>query len=121
MNQYGIQVYKPDTQPVNVLGDAVVHMMRFTDPVVKSYYDNFEKSLTPAQKRSCSDSITTTSPTMARSAPYDQWYKDSGLTQLFGGYAFGGNKKWPNSYYTPEQLQMFDQMMQYLKTEKPQP
>ena len=50
MDKYGIQVYKPDTQPVNLLGDAVVHMMRFTDPTITKYYDDFEKVPYPAAR-----------------------------------------------------------------------
>lgn len=121
MNQYGIQVYKPDTQPVNILGDAVVHMMRYTDPVVKSYYDQFEKSLTPQQQAILQRQYAYHVANNGEKRPYQQWFEQSGLTQLFGGYAFGGTKKWPQSYYTPDQLKMFDQMMQYLKTAKPQP
>jgi hypothetical protein len=121
MNQYGIQVYKPDTQPVNILGDAVVHMMRFTDPTIKKYYSDFEQSLTPQQQAILQRQYQHHVQYNGEQRPYDEWYKQSGLTQLFGGYAFGGTKKWPESMYTPAQLKMFNQMMQYLQSGKPQP
>jgi hypothetical protein len=121
MNQYGIQVYKPDTQPVNILGDAVVHMMRFTDPTIKKYYSDFEQSLTPQQQAILQRQYQHHVQYNGEKRPYQQWYEQSGLTQLFGGYVFGGTKKWPTSYYTPEQLKMFDQMMQYLQTGRTSP
>ena len=119
MDKYGIQVYKSDTQPVNVLGDAVVHMMRFTDPTVKSYYDQFEKSLTPKQEAILHRQYQWHVDNNGEKRPYGQWYSQSGLTQLFGGYVFGGTKKWPQSFYTPDQLKMFDKLMQYLQNAKP--
>ena len=121
MDKYGIQVYKPDTQPVNLLGDAVVHMMRFTDPTITKYYDDFEESLTPQQEALLHRQYNHHVTYNGEKRPYDEWYKQSGLTQLFGGYAFGGTKKWPESEYTPEQLKMFDQMMQYLQSQGQQP
>lgn len=118
MDKYGIQVYKSDTQPVNVLGDAVVHMMRFTDPVVKSYYDKFEQSLTPEQHAILQRQYNYHVANNGEKRPYQQWYEQSGLTQLFGGYVFGGTKKWPETYYTPEQIKQFDAMMQYLSGQR---
>ena len=117
MDKYGIQVYKADTQPVNVLGDAVVHMMRYTDPTIKKYYSDFEQSLTPEQEAILHRQYQHHVQYNGEKRPYQEWYEKSGLTQLFGGYAFGGTKKWPESYYTPEQLKMFDSMMQYLQSQ----
>lgn len=114
INQYGIQVFRPDTQPVNVLGDAVVHMMRFTDPTIQRYYSEFEKSLTPQQQAILRRQYAYHVTNNGEKRPYQQWYDQSGLTQLFGGYVFGGTKKWPQQWYTPDQLKMFDSMMRYL-------
>src|ERR1700677_596838 len=121
MNHYGIQVYRPDTQPVNVLGDAVVHKLRFTNPTIGKYYSDFEQSLTPQQQAILQRQYKYHVANNGEKRPYQEWYKQSGLTQLFGGYAFGGTKKWPASYCTPEQLKMFDQMMKYLQTASPSP
>lgn len=118
-DKYGIQVYRADTEPVNVLGDAVVHKLRFTNPTVKQYYDNFEQSLTPQQHAILQRQYQYHVQNNGEKRPYQQWYEQSGLTQLFGGYAFGGTKKWPMSYYTPAQLKMFDHLMQYLETANP--
>ena len=124
MDRYGIRVYKPDTQPVSSLGDAVVvqhDAFHGPDHDIAKYYDDFEKSLTPQQEALLHRQYNHHVTYNGEKRPYDEWYKQSGLTQLFGGYAFGGTKKWPESEYTPEQLKMFDQMMQYLQSQGQQP
>lgn len=119
MDKYGIQVYKPDTKPIDVLGDVVSHFLVKTDPVVKSYYEDFQKSLTPQQTARLQEQYQYAQKNEGEKRSFGEWYQTSGLPAYFRGYAF---QQWPDAqkYYTPQQLKKFDGMMQYLSTAKPQ-
>jgi hypothetical protein len=118
MGQYGIEVYKPTTRPIDVLGDVVSHFLVNTDPVIKSYYENFQQSLTPEQQERLQSQYQHAVQNGGEKRPYATWLKMSGLPAYFRGYAF---QQWPNAQklYTPEQLKNFDAMMQYLSGAKP--
>ena len=113
MDKYGIEVYKQTTRPIDVLGDVVSHFLRNTDPTVKKYYSDFERSLTPDQTARLHQQYQYETQ-RGEKRPYDEWYQQSGLPAYFRGYAF---QQWPDAhkYYTQDQIQMFNQMMQYLQ------
>jgi hypothetical protein len=119
MDKPGIEVYRKDTRPIDVLGDAVSHLFVNTDPTIKKYYQDFQKSLTPAQQKRLQEQYQYAQKNEGEERPYEQWLQISGLPSYFRGYAF---KQWPNmddpkvqqQFYTPEQIKQFDAMMQYL-------
>jgi hypothetical protein len=119
MDKYGIQVYKSNTDPINVLGDAVVHALRFTDPTVKSTYSQFEKSITPQQEAILRNQYQYY-VARGEKRSYQQWRDTSGVTQLFGGRIFAGKQEepWPADWYTPEQNKMLEGLMKYLSRAK---
>ena len=53
-------------------------------------------------------------PEFKESRPFEQWKEASGMPGYFRGYTFN---QWDDakSAYTPQQLQLLDQVKQYLK------
>jgi len=112
----GLEVYDPTTRPIDILGDIVSHHLIDNDPVIKNYYSSFEKSLTPQQQARLTQQYlyAKNDPHEPERRPYPEWYRMSGLPAYFRGYAFN---QWdrPEEMYTLQQMQQFDQMMNYLK------
>jgi hypothetical protein len=113
--QMGVEIYKANTRPIDVLGDVVSHYMRQNDPRVKGYYEQFAKSITPEQEQRLREQYQHAQQREGEQRPYAQWREMSGLPAYFRGYAF---QQWSPEFnaqaYTPEQRQMFDAMMSYL-------
>lgn len=110
LDQYGIEVINRRTRPIDVLGDVVSHHLVQQDPKIKGYYRQFINSMTDSQvNRLQSQWMHET----GGQGDFISWAKQSGLPAAFRGHAF---QQWDaNDFtYTPEQLTMFDQMMQYL-------
>lgn len=118
-DQYGIEVYRPDTRPIDVLGDVVSHFMIKTDPRIKAYYDQFSASITPDQERILRDQYQYAKQREGEKRPYKQWRESSGLPAYFRGYAF---QQWPKqtwkTHYTPQQRTMLNDMLRYLGSGK---
>lgn len=115
IGKYGIEVYKGSTRPIDVLGDVVSHFLRNSDPKIKRYYSDFEKSLTPEQVSRLHQQYDYSVKNEGEKRSYEDWYNNSGLPAYFRGYAF---QQWPKAsqYYTPDQIKMFNSMMQYLES-----
>lgn len=113
----GIQVLRNDTRPIDVLGDVVSHYLVNTDPTIKGYYQQFQQSLTPQQRQNLVGQYKYAEKNEGEKRPFPEWEQTSGLPAYFRGYAF---QQWPNAkaMYTPEQLQMFDTMIKYLRGQK---
>lgn len=113
----GVEVYSDKTRPIDILGDVVSHYMVTTDPTIKSYYEQFEKSLTAQQKQNLKEQYQWAQKNEGEKRPYEEWEKVSGIPAYFRGYAF---QQWQNAekMYTPEQINMFNKMMGYLKGNK---
>lgn len=111
----GVEVYRGDTRPIDILGDVVSHHLINTDPKISSYYDKFRQSLNPSQQTILKEQYLHARDREGERRPYDQWLTMSGLPSYFRGYAF---QQWPqqniDKYYTPEQIKMFDEMGSYL-------
>ena len=110
----GLEIYDTNTRPIDILGDVTSHHLINTDPTIKNYYSAFEKSLTPQQQSNLTQQYLYAKQHHNETRPYPQWYQMSGLPAYFRGDAFN---QWdrPEQMYTPQQMQQFDQMMQYLK------
>ena len=115
----GVEIYSDKTRPIDVLGDVVSHYLVRQDPKIAATYDQFQKSLGPEQHTILQDQYKYALANEGEKRPYQEWLQSTGLPAYFRGYAF---QQWPAEFnekaYTPEQRQMFDQMMQYLQTGK---
>ena len=110
----------PDSpRPSDVLGDVVSHFLVKQDPVIAATYEQFTKSLGPEQQTILQEQYKYAIANEGEKRPFQEWLQSTGLPAYFRGYAF---QQWPAEFnekaYTPEQRQMFDQMMQYLQTGK---
>ncbi len=121
LDQPGLEIRNPATRPIDVLGDIVSHNLVNTDPLIKKVYADFQQSITPKQNALLEDQYNRAKGTQGETRSFDEWKQASGLPAFFRGYAFN---QWPKEFndqvYTPEQKQMFDNMMRYLKTGKNQ-
>jgi len=118
INKPGVELYGNKATSLDVLGDIVSHHMVGTDPVIKKYYSDFQKSLTPEQNDRLKSQYEWAQKNEGETRPFEDWKTATGLPAYFRGYAF---KQWPQEFndtaYTPEQRASFDEMMKYLKSE----
>lgn len=117
INRPGIELYGNKASALDVLGDAVSHGLRETDPVIHKYYEDFQKSLTQKQNTMLGSQYDE-ARAQGETRPFTEWVETAGLPALFRGYAF---KQWPEDIYTTHQKKKFDTMMQYLSTPKDTP
>lgn len=114
MGQAGVEVFNQSTRPIDIMGDVASHHLINQDPYVKQHYQQFEQSLTPQQQGRLTKQYLYAKANEGEQRPYQQWYRMSGLPAYFRGYAF---QQWdrPEEMYTPQQMQRFDKMMEYLR------
>ena len=103
----GVEVYNPQTRPIDILGDVTSHhLVNGADPKLTQLYQQFSQSLDPAmmQRR-----YAHAQANEGESRPFADWAKASGIPGMFRGYTFD---QWPNAarMYTPQQLQILDQV-----------
>lgn len=113
MDQFGVENYRADTKPIDVLGDVVSHHLINTDPRLKQTYSDFVASVEPWQRDRLREQYNYAKTKLGEARPYDAWEKDSGLPAYFRGRPF---QQWKNSddMYTQQQRKMLDGMMRYL-------
>lgn len=118
MGKPGIEVTNPATRPVDIAADLVSHGLVNSDPKLGGYYNQFKQSMTPQQQGILQDQYQYAQQ-QGEKRPFDQWSEASGTPAYFRGYAFD---QWPkeetSKYYNPDQVKMFDDMIDYLKTPK---
>jgi hypothetical protein len=116
MGKAGIEVTSPATRPIDIAGDLVSHGLVESDPHLKNYYQQFQSSLSKNQHDILQEQYQY-AKSQGERRPFDSWLKASGMPAYFRGYAF---QQWPKAdtaeYYTPDQVNMFDEMMRYLRT-----
>jgi hypothetical protein len=116
VGKYGIEVYNPQTRPIDILGDVVSHFLVNTDPRIKDYYSRFSASISPQQEARLRDQYQWSRLHEGERRTYDEWRSASGLPAYFRGYPF---QQWSPEFvqgaYTPEQRSMLDDMMNYLR------
>lgn len=115
LGKHGLEVYDPKTRPIDIMGDVASHFLIHDDPKMASYFDEFKQSLTPEQQGRLKEQYQYAKQSEGEKRPYEQWLESSGLPGYFRGYAF---QQWDNAkeLYTPDQIKMFDSMVQYLQT-----
>lgn len=113
-----LETFGDKVKPSDVAGDLASHYLRTTDPNIQNYYRNFEASMTPEQWRNIGEQYEWAKKNEGEKREFGAWFENTGLPAYFRGYAFG---QWPDPshWYTPGQMQQFDQMNQYLKTPLP--
>lgn len=121
-----LEIYNPKTRPLDIAGDIVSHNLARggpgSDPKLTSYYNKFEKSMTPWQRDQIHRDYQFDREHWNEKRPFQKWYNASGLPAYFRGYAFdqwheGVSPRNPTGHelYTPDQKTMFDEMMTYLR------
>ena len=119
--QFGLEIFDRGIRAGDVLADYVSHGMRFSDPKIKDYYERFGHSLTQDQHRTLQEQYAWARRNEGERRPYPHWLEHSGMPALFRGYAFkqlgdymGSPEKFNQHYYTEQQRQMIDEMMNYI-------
>lgn len=116
MGAIGVQIFSDSVRPIDVLADVVSHYMRFHDPRIKEYYQQFVASLTPEQwVRLKTDYAWSQKHEVGPLPPYDVWVQRVRLPAYFRGYTF---RQWPNSFntkvFTQAQIKLFNKVRKYL-------
>lgn len=110
-----VELFGNKADATGIAGDLVSHYLaRGADPALTDYYKSFVSSMTSQQKATLQEQYRWAQTHEGEKRPFAKWADVSGLPAYFRGYAF---KQWPDakSYYTPEQIKMFDTMMAYLR------
>lgn len=114
----GVEVFSDKVRPIDVLGDVVSHYLVENDPKLKSVYSAFSDSITPKQEQMLRKQYQFARENDGEDRPYEKWRERSGLPAFFRGHPF---EQWPAEFnqanYTPEQIQLLDRMMNYLKAQ----
>jgi len=111
MGRVGIEVFRPDVRPIDILGDYVSHYGVEADPKLQQYYQQFGQSLEPEMMRR---RYQFHQKQLGEQRPYEQWYEKSGLPEMFRGYTFNQWGDRAEEMYTPQQLQILNEVRKYL-------
>ncbi|HDL64309.1 MAG TPA: hypothetical protein ENH12_02845 [Proteobacteria bacterium] len=118
LGSIGVQIFSEKVRPIDVLADVVSHYLRFHDPKIKAYYQEFVDSLTFAQKERLKVDYQWSRENEGTTEPYETWVKRVRLPAYFRGYTFN---QWPGSFtqkvFTPAQIDLFDQVRKYVGVE----
>jgi hypothetical protein len=111
MGRVGMEVFRSDVRPIDILGDYVSHYGVQSDPELQKYYGQFGESTDPEmmQRR-----YQFHKEQFGETRPYDVWYKQTGLPELFRGYTFNQFGENAAQLYSPQQLMILDRVKQYL-------
>jgi len=108
----GLEVYKPTVKPLDILGDYVSHYAVQNDPRLKEMYARFQSQLDPKEMQRRYEWHKANA---GETRPYEEWYRLTGLPEVFRGYTFN---QWPEDfskrYYSPEQMRTLNEVRSYL-------
>jgi hypothetical protein len=134
MGKVGIQVFNPQTRPIDILGDYVSHYAVKQDPQLMEMYQQFSQNIPQEtyQKRlnetiqNLQEEIQSTSDPKQKqmlmqelqsvqSKP-KEWWERAGLPEYFRGYPFKqwGTDEQAKAMYTPQLLETLDKVRSYL-------
>ena len=115
LDQYGLEIIRKKTRPIDVAGDITSHFLVDQDPRIKQYYEDFINSMTPEQHKRLEKDYQYSRQHENERRSFEDWAHETRLPAYFRGYAF---QQWPKDFtdrvYTPEQRARFDEMMGYL-------
>jgi hypothetical protein len=119
-----IEVFNPELQgealKQAILGD-MLHHLPSVDPGWAALRQKFLQSLTPEQDKKNKEEYAIDREQYGETAPYDQWMQMSRLDAYLRGYLTPDkNDNWSKPIgkspaYTPEQLQLLEQMREHLE------
>lgn len=113
LGQPGVQVFNPNTRPMDILADYVSHYGVTQDQKLKEIYEKFASSV---PEKTLKDRYEWHQKHEGEKRSFEDWKKMTGLPELFRGYTF---KQWGDDVtakrmYTPEQLKVLDEARKYL-------
>jgi len=118
MGRAGVQVFSPNVRPADILGEYLSHNPG-ADPRVGEAYQQFQQSITPEQLERLRGQYETYPAMPGEERPeFEEWRERSGVPAYFRGYLLNqwGSDADPfhQQAYTPEQIQQFNALRQYL-------
>jgi hypothetical protein len=111
MGRVGIEVFRPNVKPIDILGDYVSHYGVQADPELKKYYGQFRESLDPKVMQ---ERYKYHRENFGETRPFEEWSESSGVPEIFRGYTFNQFGDNAAELYTPQQLMILDQVRKYL-------
>lgn len=119
-NKWGFQVFRPEVNPEMLMGDIASHMLRQVDPIMKGYYDQFVQQwyANPSGRgwAKLMELYNWSRLNHGEKRPFSEWARDAGMPQMFRGHLFHQTPKWfDEQFYTPQMLQLFDQIDRYMR------
>lgn len=114
MGRIGVEVFSPKVRPIDILGDYVSHYGVFNDPTLIEPYQRFENSLDP---RLMQQRYEFHKSQFGEQRPFEDWMRMTGVPEMFRGYTFNQFEN-PSDLYTPEQLQILDEIRKNLGIQK---
>ena len=118
LNESGIEIYKENTRPIDIVGDIISHTLVKTDSDFKSVYDKFKQSIQPGQM----EKRYQKHKEFGEKRPFELRYKQTGMPELFRGYTFNqfnnasAEDLIKEGIYTPQQIQILNEAKQLIKS-----
>jgi hypothetical protein len=112
--RFGVEVFNPDTSPMDVLGDVISHYGVYHDPKVQALYKQFQDNIPPEGQAALKDLYREAQGDDEEKRPYAEWLKMSGMPAYLRGRLVNQFKDtdYPGAY-SPQQMQAIQQMQQY--------
>jgi len=112
-----VEVFNPKTRPQDVAADIVSHHMVDTDPTVGMAYNKLIGSMSLGQQRRLQQQYDYAKKNFGEDRPFNTWAQISGYPGWLRGGAFG---QWenPEQMYSPQQLQILQNLVKYLQGTK---
>jgi hypothetical protein len=108
MGKVGVTVFSPKARSIDILGDIASHG---TDPKMQAYKEQFANLLDPAMMQ---ERYKVHQQKFKENRPYDLWLQHTGIPEMFRGYTFDQWGPDAATRYTPEQLNILNQVRQHL-------
>lgn len=108
LDKFGIQVIDPKSKPSDVMADYVSHYAVNSDPKLQPVYQQFLQKLDPQMMRG---RYQWDVQNAGEKRPFEQWLSATGAPAMMRGYVFNQwSPDFQKQIYTPEQIQIMDQM-----------
>lgn len=115
LGSIGVQIFSDKVAPKDVLADVTSHHFVKNDPVVSDLYNQFLGSLTEAQWKRIQGDYEYAKQNEGEQRSFGSWLGTTRLPAYFRGYTF---QQWPKDFtsrvFTPEQIDIFDKVRDYV-------
>lgn len=117
MGQYGIQNFSRETTPNDVAGDVVSHFLVNSDPSLKPLYEQFTKTFdTPEGQDRLRQDYSYARANEGERRTMKDWAQADRIPAYLRGRVFGQfPERAQTAAYTPDQIQILDQIKAYLQ------